>query len=120
MGVDMDKIVIAKGMTVKGPYAYLDEITYSDKKGSDLSLAPKVFITTQIKYIGEPKIIRYSKYGSNRETNNRNYDENEEIRSNREFEIRIGGWIAFVMQEPLFAEKMWIKAGTGRYNSSGN
>ncbi|OPY86555.1 MAG: hypothetical protein A4E71_01511 [Smithella sp. PtaU1.Bin162] len=99
MGVDMDKIVIAKGMTVKGPYAYLDEITYSDKKGSDLTLAPKVFITTQVKYIGDPKSVRYSKEGGS----------GAEIRVNREFEMKIGGWVSFVMQEPLSAEKMWIK-----------
>ena len=98
MGVDMDKVVIAKGMTVKGPYATLDEITYSDKKGSDLTLAPKVFITTHTKYIGDLKYLTY-----------RNESGQEEVRGTREFEMNIGGWIAFVMQEPLSGEKMWIK-----------
>lgn len=98
MGVDMDKVVIAKGMTVKGPYASLDEITYSDKKGSDLTLAPKVFITTHTKYLGDVQYLTY-----------RNDAGQEEVRGNREFEMNIGGWIAFVMQEPLSGEKMWIK-----------
>ena len=98
MGVDMDKVVIAKGMTVKGPYPSLDDITYSDKKISDLTLAPKVFLTTQIKYIGDPKINVY-----------RNDGGKEETRLDRKFEMKIGGWISFVMQEPLSGEKMWIK-----------
>lgn len=98
MGVDMDKVVIAKGMTVKGPYPSLDEITYSDKKVSDLTLAPKVFLTTQIKYVGDPASHEY-----------RNEAGAEEIRIDRKFEMKIGGWISFVMQEPLSSEKMWIK-----------
>ena len=32
MGVDMDKIIVAKGMTSKGPYSSLEDVTYSDKK----------------------------------------------------------------------------------------
>lgn len=98
MGVDMDKVVIAKGMTVKGPYSALDEITYSDKKGSHLTLAPKLFITTRTKYIGDPRTVTY-----------RNDMGQEELRQDRDFEMNIGGWVAFVMQEPLSAEKMWIK-----------
>jgi len=98
MGVDMDKVVIAKGMTVKGPYPSLDEITYSDKKISDLTLAPKVFLTNQIKYIDSPSANTY-----------RNDAGQEEIRVDRKFEMKIGGWISFVMQEPLSGEKMWIK-----------
>lgn len=98
MGVDMDKLIISKGMTVKGPYLSLDEITYSDKKGSDLTLAPKVFLTAQTKYVGEVQYITY-----------RNEAGQEEVRGAREFQMNIGGWIAFVMQEPLSGEKMWIK-----------
>jgi len=98
MGVDMDKVVIAKGMTVKGPYSSLDDITYSDKKSSDLTLAPKVFLTTQIKYIGDPATHEY-----------RNEAGKEELRLDRQFEMKISGWISFVMQEPLSGEKMWIK-----------
>lgn len=98
MGVDMDKVVIAKGMMVKGPYTSLDDITYSDKKISDLTLVPKVFLTTQIKYVGELARHEY-----------RNDAGKEEMRIDRKFEMKFSGWIAFVMQEPLSGEKMWIK-----------
>ena len=49
MAVDMDKIIVAKGMTVKGPYADIEDMTFPDKKGTDLTLTPKIFISTQIK-----------------------------------------------------------------------
>jgi hypothetical protein len=97
MGVDMDKVIIAKGMTVKGPYASLEDITYSDKKGSDLTLCPKLFLTTKVDYIGDWRITRYVQGGV------------EEFRKERSFAMKINGWISFVMQEPLSAEKMWIK-----------
>jgi hypothetical protein len=94
MGVDMDKIIIAKGMTVKGPVSSLNEITYPDKEGSDLTLAPSLFITTQVKYAGEWAVV-------NAQT--------PQARMERQFLMKIGGWISFVMQEPLSGEKMWIK-----------
>jgi len=93
MGVDMDKILISKGMTVKGPFASLDEITYSDKKGSALTLAPKVFVVTQIKYLG----------------NFRNVQGQSGVWMERDFEMSTSGWVSFVMQEPLSGEKMWLK-----------
>jgi hypothetical protein len=35
------ELATAKGMTIKGPFANLNELTYSDKKGSALALVPK-------------------------------------------------------------------------------
>lgn len=98
MGVDMDKVLIAKGMTTVGPYATLDDVTYSDKKNAALTLAPKVFITTQLKYLTDWEQVTGRGEGDKVET-----------RMQREFEMKISGWIAFVMQEPLSAEKMWVK-----------
>lgn len=91
MAVDMDKIIITKGMTVKGPYADIEDMTFPDKKGSDLTLTPKVFISTQIK-----------------EDENwvRDYNTKSMIKN---FELKISGWIAFEMREPMSNEKIWIK-----------
>lgn len=98
MGVDTDKVLIAKGMTAKGPFAAEDEITYSDKKISDLAIVPKVFLTADSRYI-----TKWLVEG--------NYLHDEQIVTvmSREFEMKIGGWVSFVMQEPLSAQKMWIK-----------
>lgn len=126
MGVDMDKVIIAKGMTVKGPYGYLDEITYSDKKGADLTLAPKVFVTAQVEYIKRPAQenewqagkMKYKRRRGGEQTQVANTEwwttryvqgGMEEFRQEREFKMKIGGWITFVMQEPLSGEKMWLK-----------
>ncbi len=53
MGNDLDKILIAKGVTTVGPFMSRDEITYNEKKGSSVILAPQVFLQTQIKYTGD-------------------------------------------------------------------
>lgn len=92
MGTDLDKILIAKGMTTTGPFPSLDEITYSEKKNAELTLAPKIFISTEVKY-GEM-------HQSNRQ---------EGLTMEREFTMSISGWVTFIMQEPLSGEKMWIK-----------
>lgn len=90
MGADLDKILIAKGLTTTGPFASLDEITFSEKKAAALTLAPKVFITAEIQYT-----------------------ENEQVpgtdRSERAFDMNVTGWMTFIMQEPLSGQKMWIK-----------
>ena len=93
MGTDLDKILIAKGVTTTGPFPSLSEITYSEKKDAALTLAPKVFITTQIKKISGLRQI----YNSS------------PPRTEQDFEMSITGWMVFIMQEPLSGEKMWIK-----------
>ncbi len=97
MGVDMDKIIVAKGMTSKGPYSSLEDVTYSDKKISDLTLAPKVYISTDIKY---GRMETYSGYNQERQFT---------TRYKRSFDMKIGAWISFAMQEPLSGQKMWVK-----------
>lgn len=88
MAVDIDKVIVAKGMTVKGPFVDIEDMTFPDKKGTDLTLTPRVFITTQIK--------------------NSDWQVAGD-RMERNFEMRVGGWVAFEMREPLSNEKIWIK-----------
>jgi len=85
---DLDKVLIAKGMTVTGPYESLDMMTYPDKKNADLSLTPDVVLNANIKE-GEWSI-------------NGNY-------LIKPIEVTMSGWIALVMREPLSSEKIWIK-----------
>lgn len=98
MGVDMDKVLIAKGMTTLGPFAGLDELTFVDKKNASLTLAPKVFIAHQVKYAGDWFTMKGQDHAGRVQT-----------WSCRKFEMKIGGWISYVMQEPLSGEKMWVK-----------
>ena len=98
MGVDMDKVLIAKGMTTVGPYATLDEVIYSHKKNAALTLAPNVFITVDVQYQGNP--YYYEGRAPSGEIENR---------VTQKFKMAVGGWVSFVMQEPLSGEKMWVK-----------
>jgi hypothetical protein len=116
MGADLDKVLIAKGMTTTGPFSSLDEITYSQKKDAVLTLAPHVFITAEIKYAGgsaAPALLRSgmmtmpgAPLGGDQGT--------PTLRSvgmtmDKTFVMHVSGWVSFVMQEPLSGEKMWIK-----------
>jgi hypothetical protein len=98
MGVDLQKIVIARGMTALGPYETYDEVVYGDKKNASLMLAPKLEIQVTVNYFGPATMIT----GVNQA---RQYEK----RMNRDFEMIVGGYLTLVMMEPLSREKMWIK-----------
>ena len=92
MGVDLDKIIVAKGMTAIGPYATLDDATYPDKKGADLTLAPRVFLTSDVR-MSESYDREYNGIGH----------------LEKAFTMKLGGWVAYEMREPLSGQKMWVK-----------
>lgn len=92
MGVDLDKIIVAKGMTAVGPYLTLDDVTYPDKKNADLTLAPRVFLTTDAK-LGNSYQREYNGIGH----------------LEKAFTMKVGGWVAFEMREPLSGQKMLVK-----------
>jgi hypothetical protein len=50
MGTDLDKALVAKGVKVSGPHDAWDEMTYADKQAADMALAPKVFLTAEIRH----------------------------------------------------------------------
>jgi len=92
MGVDLDKIIVAKGMTAVGPYQTLDDVTYPDKKNADLTLAPRVFLMTDTKFSD----LTHREYQGVYHTV-------------KPFTMKISGWIAYEMREPLSGQKMWVK-----------
>jgi len=144
MGIDMDKIIISKGMTAKGPYKALDDVTYPDKKTSDMILAPKVYINAETKYKvmnrnsqdsgerrteaqatmsgydhiwvveqgvegGEKVVEQYTEDDGTIKSRNVIRGGRHKVRMYREFEMKISGWVAFVMLESVSGQKMWIK-----------
>lgn len=98
LGSSLDEIIIAKGMTVKGPYENLEVIPYPDKKATNLTLSPRVAINfLGAREVGEKKTAFVTVRGKN-------------ILSDIiKYEMDVEGWISFEMREPLSAEKMWIK-----------
>ena len=98
MGGDLQKIVIAKGMTALGPYETYDEVVYGDKKAASLMLAPKIEMQITVNYFGPA--VKISGVNQARQYENR---------MSRDLEMKVGGYLTLVMMEPLSREKMWIK-----------
>ncbi len=98
IGISLEQIIIAKGMTSKGPYSSLDDIPYPDKKDSNLTLTETIYI--------------YPIEKENREKNDYFYDDGYgnpircEVKTGKLF---VEMWISLEIREPLSGEKMWIK-----------
>ena len=104
IGTGLDQILVAKGMTTKGPYASLDELPYPDKKNSNLTLTETVFIQTveQASGKGTPRFGQPNTYYTNSQGRNVLC----EVTSGK---LTAEVWLTFELREPLSAEKMWIK-----------
>jgi hypothetical protein len=139
MGVDLNRVIIGKGMTSRGPFADLEEITYKEKENSTLTLYPEVFIEAKTEYPkdnGNTHLQFYYQGSQEDDSRGTSYMYGEEqgsagggaaqqegghkkgkggrngsgiSRLERSFRMRMGGWIAFNMEEPLTHQKMWIK-----------
>jgi hypothetical protein len=103
IGSGLDQILVAKGMTTKGPYGSLDELPYPDKKNSNLTLTETVFIQTV-----EQADANAPRYGQPNTyyTNSQGKNVLCEVQSGK---LTAEVWLTFELREPLSAEKMWIK-----------
>jgi hypothetical protein len=108
MGVDIDKVLISKGMTTKGPYPDLQEITYSDKKDSDLTLAPQVFISVNVKPVGGRALTDGTTSQPGQAVFMGEYEPGKTWFV-KDYEVTVRGWFVFAMHEPMSNEKMWVK-----------
>jgi hypothetical protein len=108
MGVDIDKVLISKGMTTKGPYPDLQEITYGDKKASDLTLAPQVFITVNVKPVGGRPLSDGTTSQPGQPVFMGEYEPGKGWFV-KDYEVTVLGWFVFAMHEPMSGEKMWVK-----------
>ncbi|MBI3365991.1 MAG: hypothetical protein HY033_13940 [Ignavibacteriae bacterium] len=94
MGLDFQQILSSRGFTVKGPFGAYDEMTFPDKKGSDLVLQPTLDVRldiTDTKYKENVKIL-----GSNTYT--------------LVGQAAIGGRVTLSLMESLSKERMWFKS----------
>ncbi len=85
---DLDSLLIAKGMTVTGPYESLDMMTYPDKKNADLSLTPDVVLNATVKESGWVFDGQYF---------------------TKPVQVFMDGSVSLVLREPLSGEKIWIR-----------
>ncbi|MGH8069656.1 MAG: hypothetical protein ACRERE_31325 [Candidatus Entotheonellia bacterium] len=91
MKADLDKMLVAKGFKVTGPYDSLDVMTFPDKQTATLTLTPIVDLR------------------ATQQPTNRTGTGSPLFPAREEGVYVIGGWISLVMLEPLTGEKMWIK-----------
>lgn len=100
MASDFERMIIARGFNSKGPFKSLDYMTYPDKKGSDLTLTPKIFITTTdgTRRAGGMFLLA-------------SRDNSFLLASHDSYScvLTVSGFIEMIILEPLSGEKMWIK-----------
>lgn len=97
MSKDFFEILTARGFTVRGPFHTYDDITFPDKKGSDLILIPDLQINpdaTNVKW--EQSLVSALLPGPPRFTGSGT--------------VTITGRVNLVIAESLSREKMWTKS----------
>jgi hypothetical protein len=94
MGADFQEILAAKGFTARGPFGSYQEITFPDKKGTDLVLVADIDVT--IDDLGRKADWHASLFGPNTFTFSG--------------AVQLGGRINLHLAESLSDEKMWTKS----------
>jgi hypothetical protein len=105
IGTGLDQILVAKGMTTKGPYTSLDELPYPDKKNSNLTLTETVFIQA-VEQADSKGARGYAQSSNTYYTNSQGRNVLCEVTSGK---LTVDVWLTFELREPLSNEKMWIK-----------
>ncbi|MBI5178926.1 MAG: hypothetical protein HZA04_06665 [Nitrospinae bacterium] len=100
MGQDFEAVMVAKGMTAKGPFEYYDEITYTDKFTSDLIVQAIIVFD-----INDLTPMEAGGYGALKSE----LFENGQYGKVRYGKMSIGAKVYYYMYEPLSKEKMWVK-----------
>lgn len=88
LGTSLDEIIIAKGMAAKGPFASLEDMTYPDKKATDLLLTAQVYLLPQ-----DTKTLETNKFGV--ELPDGSY--NPAVVSTIEMSVEL--WVAYELRE---------------------
>ena len=102
-GEDIEALLVAKGLTAKGPFV-LDEVTFPDKKGADLTVLMQIIFDIQY---SDAKFLRDEAFENNQQG---------KVYSGT---MSIGMKVYYYLLEPLSEEKMWIKKldlGSQDYN----
>jgi neuraminyllactose-binding hemagglutinin len=96
MSQDFFEILTARGFTIRGPFRTYDDVTFTDKKGSDLLLIPDLQISgdgSGIKWEPSLGAALFGKTGYTGEGN-----------------LVIKGRVNLVVAESMSKEKMWTKS----------
>lgn len=92
-GEDVQALLVAKGMTAKGPFP-LDEVTFPDKKGAELTVLMQLIFDIQY---SDQKYERDELYTENR------------LGKVYSGKMSVGIKVYYYLLEPLSEERMWVK-----------
>jgi len=115
MSASFNEILLAKGFNTKGPFLALNDMTFPEKKGSDLLLYPEFDFQIEMKIenarnLAQPEARRSGGSGVAVLTSLINSGGGDPLeRQSCDAVITVNGNIVFVAQEPLSGERMWIK-----------
>jgi hypothetical protein len=90
LGMDFQEILAAKGFTVRGPFDSYDEMTYPDKKNSDLVLQPDIDVRVNMT---NPRLTSVLLLGNRLQA-----------------DIVVSGRVTLSLRESLTGERMWYKS----------
>lgn len=102
IGNNFQELLIAKGFGVKGPYKNIDEMTFPDKKGSDLGIYPEIELYLDISRL---PVLRKKEYPPLLSFKSKSY-----YTYYRDGVISLSGSINLVIIETLTGEKMWTRS----------
>jgi hypothetical protein len=103
MGQDFYEVVSARGFGVRGPFATYDQMTYPDKKGSDLLLMPELTVRLDTSRLTWKEQVNGGDF-------TRALLGDKRTRYKAEGQVILGGRINLVVAESLSTERMWTKS----------
>lgn len=119
MSATFNEVLIAKGFNTKGPFVSLNDMTFPEKKGSDLLLYPEFDFQVQVKIDntrsaaveedtggGATGLAGLLKVVSKKPASNQAAPARPSV---CDAVLTVTGNMLFVAQEPLSGERMWIK-----------
>jgi hypothetical protein len=104
---DFQKVINARGLTLRGPFGRWDDMTFSEKEGSDLLLIPEFKVSVAL---GKVDYLKESGVGavlSNLGSASSSAD--SIVYRVPKGQVDITGRVDLVILEPLTKEKLWVK-----------
>jgi hypothetical protein len=117
MSATFNEVLIAKGFNTKGPFTSLNDMTFPDKKGSDLLLYPEFDYDVTVKVTGEPHAAagaaapgdKGSMFGGLLKTNDAKPAGAAPVPQVCDLSLVTTGNVLFIAQEPLSGESFMKK-----------
>jgi hypothetical protein len=110
MDASFGEMLIAKGFDTKGPFSSLNDMTYPDKKGSELLLYAELGFDVTTVAVNPRQAPADSQFSDLLNSLNKKKDANAELNSRMcDVSVGVSGNIKFIATEPLSNQTMWNK-----------